>query len=399
MHDPLRENLGIHDPSIKAVNHSQKSSDHNSRTTYLGKEVNFSQNPASHTSRTTSTLQVLYIGTNTASEQELVEREMKRIAHAVPGHKSASFSWRYKAISSGKLRRYWAWKNFTDMGRIAFGFLQSLKILRRFKPDLVFCKGGYVTVPVAAAARILGIQIWIHESDVSPGLATKINSRFADKIFVSFEETKKYFKPSLRVKVEVVGNPIRAAITQGNADRAKKFTGLSGEQPVILFMGGSLGSQFINNALHASLDVLLKEYAVVHITGANNGPLTDHKNYRAYQFLHEDLADCYALASVIVTRSGAGSVFECAAVNKPTLFIPLSRAASRGDQIENAQAAAQYMHATILEEEALKKDSTLLLDSIESLLSSAHTKQQARLCINAAQTVAQRLASAEYAKP
>ncbi len=273
------------------------------------------------------------------------------------------------------------------MGRIAFGFLQSLKILRRFKPDLVFCKGGYVTVPVAAAARVLGIKIWIHESDVSPGLATKINSRFADKIFVSFEETKKYFKPSLRAKVEVVGNPIRAAVTTGNADRARKFTGLSEERPVILFMGGSLGSQFINNALKASLDVLLKEYAVIHITGANSEPLANHKNYRAYQFLHEELSDCYALASVIVTRSGAGSVFECAAVNKPTLFIPLSRAASRGDQIENAQAAAQYMHATILEEESLKKDSTLLIDSIESLLSSAPIKRKDGLQSSAAQTI------------
>lgn len=367
IHDRLRGNRGIHDASIGSVN--------------------FSQNPASHISRTNNSLEVLYIGTHTASEQQLVEREMKRIAHAVPGHKSASFSWRYKAISSGKLRRYWAWKNFTDMGRIAFGFLQSLKILRRFKPDLVFCKGGYVTVPVAAAARVLGIKIWIHESDVSPGLATKINSRFADKIFVSFEETKKYFKPSLRAKVEVVGNPIRAAVTTGNADRARKFTGLSEERPVILFMGGSLGSQFINNALKASLDVLLKEYAVIHITGANSEPLANHKNYRAYQFLHEELSDCYALASVIVTRSGAGSVFECAAVNKPTLFIPLSRAASRGDQIENAQAAAQYMHATILEEESLKKDSTLLIDSIESLLSSAPIKRKDGLQSSAAQTI------------
>lgn len=365
----------------------------------------FSSKNASHTpTRIHDPLEILYIGTHNSSEQQLVEREMRRISESGPlghspllvpstplkvviGETLKSFSWHYKAISSGKLRRYFSFKNFTDVGRIAYGFLQSLKILRRFKPDLVFCKGGYVTVPVAAAARILGIKIWIHESDVSPGLATKINSRFADKIFVSFEETKKYFKASLSAKVEVVGNPIRAAVTQGNADRARKFTGLESKLPVILFMGGSLGSQFINDALNASLGVLLNQYAVIHITGANGAPLIEHKNYRAYQFLHEELPDCYALASVIVTRSGAGSVFECAAVNKPTLFIPLSRAASRGDQIENAQAAAVAMNAQILDEETLKENPTQLVDSIELLLTSGKN-QHSKLIVNAANTIA-----------
>ncbi len=358
-----------------------------------------------HTDQTSSlgNLEVLYIGTKNQSEQQIVEREMKRIVvsgprghspllvpstllKSVTGDASISISWQYKGISSGKLRRYFSLENVTDIARIAAGFFQSLVALKAFKPDLVFCKGGYVTVPVAAAAKLLNIPVWIHESDLSPGLATKINSKFAQKIFVSFAETKKYFNEARRSKIEVVGNPIRASVTQGDAQRAREFTGLHEKIPTILVMGGSLGSQFINDTLEKSLDVLLKKYAVIHITGAGAKPLTVSPRYRAYEFLYEQLPDCYALADVIVTRSGAGSVFECAAVNKPTLFIPLSKAASRGDQIENANAAAQCMNAKVLEQEELENDSSCFVAAVQSLLHDSPTKKPS-LRIHAAQTI------------
>ncbi len=308
--------------------------------------------------------------------------------NSVNAKATIALSWQYKAISSGKLRRYFSLKNVTDTARIMAGFFQSFAQLKSFKPDVVFCKGGYVTVPVAAAAYILNIPVWIHESDVSLGLATRINSKFAKRIFVSFEETKKYFTGSRAAKVQVVGNPIRASVTHGNAQRAREFLlnaqmikggetdkkglffhGFSEKIPVILVMGGSLGSQFVNEALDKSLDVLLKEYAVIHITGNEGEQLIRHERYRSFHFINEELPDCYALADVIVSRSGAGSVFECAAVKKPTVFIPLSSRASRGDQIENAKAAARFMNAHVIEEEQLLKNPSILPQAIHKIMS------------------------------
>lgn len=381
IHDPLRSKLGMHDASLSMTNVPRKYSPDTDRTSA---SVN-------------GNLEILYIGTKNFAEQQLVEREMKRIvnqtlsARSLTSESGASISWQYKAISSGKLRRYFSLENVTDFARISAGFFQSYLALNSFKPDLVFCKGGYVTVPVAAAARLLNIPVWIHESDVSPGLATKINSTFAQKIFVSFDETKKYFSARKKEKVEVVGNPIRASVTQGDAQRAREFTNLHEKIPTLLVMGGSLGSQFINDTLAKSLDVLLKEYTVVHITGTGSAPLLEHPRYRAYEFLHEQLPDCYALADCIVSRSGAGSVFECAAVNKPTLFIPLSKAASRGDQIENAHAAAQCMNAEVLQQEELEKNQQLLKKTVRKLLQKNNSMQIASLKINAALVISRSL--------
>lgn len=387
IHDRLRGGLSMHDASTGSVSHAQS--------------------PIPHAK--TLSLDILYIGTKNLAEQQLVEREMKRIVANVtggallesvtgetfsehPAERASSISWQYKAISSGKLRRYFSLENFTDVGRIMAGFFQSYLALNSFKPNLVFCKGGYVTVPVAAAARLLNIPVWIHESDVSPGLATKINSRFAQKIFVSFKETKKYFKDFLQKKIEVVGNPIRAAVTQGDAQRARDFTGLHEKIPTILVMGGSLGSQFINDTLSKSLDELLKDFTIIHITGAGAKPLINHPRYRAYEFLHEQLPDCYALTDCIVSRSGSGSVFECAAVGKPTLFIPLSKAASRGDQIENAYAAAQCMNAKVLEQEKLEQDPSCFASSVKSLFLNTSQKKAA-LQTNAAHVIVDFLVS------
>lgn len=328
-------------------------------------------------------LEILYIGTKKSNEQELVERELKRIFKSL---KNAS--WHYKAISAGKLRRYWSLKNITDVVSIILGFFQSFNLLKNFRPDLIFCKGGYVTVPVAFAAALLRKKIWIHESDVTPGLATRINARFAEKIFVSFEESVKSFKKMFHKKIEVVGNPLRAGITQGTAERARSFTGLREKVPTILVMGGSLGSQCINDILQDVLSVLLKEYAIIHVTGQNTSSLLQHPRYRAYSFLGDELSDCYALADVIITRAGAGSVFESAAVNKPTIFIPLSHASSRGDQIDNARAAEKHSNAIVLEQELLEKNPFQLLFCLKELLNADSRKKRSSLLLNGAHHIA-----------
>lgn len=245
---------------------------------------------------------------------------------------------KYLSISCGKFRRYFSLLNVADFFKIFAGIFQALKILKSFSPDVVFSKGGYISFPVVLAAKILRIPIVAHESDLSPGLSNKLAFRFAKTICVSFEETKKYIKKSLREKIVVTGNPIRKSILNGDKDRGYKFTGFNKFRPVILVMGGSQGARQINNLVRQNLDEILKKFQIVHLCGKGNLDIGIHKNgYAQYEYLNEQLKDIYAISEIVISRGGANSLFELAILKKKVLIIPLSFEGSRGEQITNAK--------------------------------------------------------------
>lgn len=281
--------------------------------------------------------EAFYVGSKNSSERDIA------IKAGVP----------FYGISAGKLRRYFDFRNFADFFKVPLGFLQAFWILRKLKPDLVFSKGGYVAAPVVLAARSLKIPVWIHESDLTPGLTTKICVPFARKIWLSFEESKQFYKNR---NIEVVGNPVRGSILNGDKKRGYGFTGFSEEMPVCLVIGGSTGAQSLNKLVFAILPELLKKVQILHITGracAKSGDYAKNPRYRHFEFLNKELADCYAITDFIVSRAGSGSLFEALALNKPMILVPLPRGASRGDQIENAEAFEKHGWAAVLNQETL----------------------------------------------
>ncbi len=249
----------------------------------------------------------------------------------------------YKSVACGKLRRYFSVENLIDIFKVPVGIFQAWRILRKFRPDVTFSKGGFVSVPVVIAASWLKVPVIIHESDVRPGLANRICARYADKICVSFEETRKYFAKYSR-KIIYTGNPVRKSVLDGNVADGYKFTGLDKHRPIILVMGGSQGAQQINELVRGGMEELLKRFQIVHICGRGNLDISLHKKgYVQYEFLNEQMKDVYAVSELVISRGGANSLAELAALKKKTLVIPLGTAASRGDQIENAQIFARKL--------------------------------------------------------
>jgi len=266
-------------------------------------------------------VEILYIGSEKTFEKKMVE--------------SSGVS--FVPISCGKLRRYFSVQNFLDIFNVIKGVSQSRKILKNFKPDVVFSKGGYVSLPVCFAAYSLKIPIVVHESDISPGLANRIIFKLSKKILLSFEDTKKYLKPKLAEKCIVTSSPIRSEIFHGDEDRGYKFTGLDKHRPVILSIGGSQGADQINKLVRGSLDELLKRFQIIHVVGKGNLDIGIHKKgYIQYEFLNEQLPDVYAMSELVVTRGGANSLFELGALAKKALVIPLGQIGSRGEQELNA---------------------------------------------------------------
>ncbi len=248
----------------------------------------------------------------------------------------------YMAIPSGKLRRDLSLENLADMGRILAGFVASRKILRELKPSLLFSKGGYVSVPPCAAAASLGIPCFTHESDLTPGLATRLNAAWAERVILSYEATRKLLPPRARDRAVVAGNPIRAAIRRGDAERGRSFLGVPQGLPVVLFLGGSQGARQINELVAAVLPALEREAFIVHQTGearagvaAAAPPRGGH--YRYFTFLTDELPDVLACADLVVGRAGAGTLWECAALGKAMVLVPLCGAGTRGDQVDNAR--------------------------------------------------------------
>ncbi len=256
----------------------------------------------------------------------------------------------YYAIASGKLRRYIDLQNFTDPFKVIKGIFEAYFLLGKLKPHIIFSKGGFVTVPVIVAGWLHRIPVIIHESDLTPGLANKISIPFASKICVSFPETLKYLPQAIHT-----GLPIRQEILTGNPESGRVFCGFNTDLPVLLVIGGSTGSGKINAAIRAILAQLTTNYQIVHVCGKGNLDLSfkDYQNYRQFEYLTTELFDVLAIADLVVSRAGANSVFELLATKKPNLLIPLSKAASRGDQILNAQSFAQLGYSAVLAEEDL----------------------------------------------
>lgn len=268
----------------------------------------------------------------------------------------------YHIISSGKLRRYFSWKNFTDPFRVMRGLFQARRVMREVKPAAVFSKGGFVSVPVVIAAHGKRIPVVTHESDYTPGLANKINAKFADKICVTFEDTLAH----VGAKGVHTGTPIRPELYQGDKERGLAFLGFDDKKPVLLIMGGSLGASVVNDAVRAALPKLLISYDIVHLCG--KGKVEEQLNqpgYRQFEYVNEALPDVLAATDVVVSRAGANAVFEFLALSKPALLIPLPRSASRGDQILNAGYFARKGFAMVLEQESLTPET--LLDAVNDL--------------------------------
>lgn len=249
----------------------------------------------------------------------------------------------FHCINTGKLRRYFDLKNLTDLFRIAAGFFQSLFILVRIMPDVVFSKGGFVSVPVVWASALLRIPVIIHESDITPGLANRLSIPFAKKICFSFEETAQYLPSEKRVHT---GLPVRQELLEGSREDGIKLCRFTRDKPVLLIIGGSQGSQTINCVVRDALSQLLADYNVCHICGkGNRGEET--ANYAQFEYVKEDLAHLLAAADLVVSRSGATTLFELLALLKPSLLIPLG-AGSRGDQVLNANSFKKKGYSHVL---------------------------------------------------
>ena len=256
----------------------------------------------------------------------------------------------YYGISSGKFRRYRSWKNLTDPFRVLHGFFQARRLLGRIRPNVVFSKGGFVSVPVVMAAKTRHIPVIIHESDLTPGLANKLAMPSATKVCCNFPETLPYLP---KEKAVLTGSPIRQELLHGNKQAAKDFCGFTDDLPILMVMGGSIGSVYINNAIRGCIDTLLTKYQIIHLCGKGNidESLKDKKGYAQFEYISENLPDLFAAADLVVARAGANSICELLALHKPNILIPLSRNASRGDQILNANSFAKQGFSAVLEEE------------------------------------------------
>ena len=290
---------------------------------------------------------ISYIGSKAGIEKELI------LAEKLP----------YYAISSGKLRRYLSLQNLTDVARVVKGIGQARKLIRQLKPHVIFSKGGFVSVPVAVAGKLCGVPVIIHESDMTPGLANKIAMPFAAKVCASFPETMAYLPKD---KAALTGAPIRKSLFLGDRQKGLKLGGFSGHKPVLLVMGGSLGSIRINEALRNILDKLLMDFDVLHLCGKGNKDLAIHKpGYTQFEYISDDLPHVFACADLVLSRAGANAIFELLALKKPNLLIPLSKNASRGDQILNASSFEKQGFSMVLQEEDLTE--TALLKALLSL--------------------------------
>ena len=283
--------------------------------------------------------EIHYIGSYQGIERKLIEDA------GVP----------YDGISSGKLRRYFDIKNFSDPLRVLKGYGQAKRLMKQYHPDIVFSKGGFVSVPVVLAAKHYKIPVIIHESDMTPGLANKICIPAAKKVCCNFPETLNYLPKD---KAVLSGSPIREELLTGDRLSGLQYAGLSANRPVILVIGGSLGSVTVNHAVRSILPKLLSQFQVIHICGKGNldESLIGTSGYVQYEYVDKPLRHLFAAADLIISRAGANSICEILALRKPNILIPLSAAASRGDQILNANSFAKQGFSTVLEEEVLTSD-------------------------------------------
>ncbi len=295
-----------------------------------------------------------YIGSYHGIEKELIEQ----------------FGIPYHGIATGKLRRYFSVQNFTDPFRVLKGMGDAKKLVKILKPDVIFSKGGFVSVPVVLAGKSRHVPTLIHESDMTPGLANKLSLFAATKVCCNFPETVLFLPQG---KAVLTGSPIRQELLNGDKYKARSFLGFTSDKPVILIVGGSLGSVAVNNAVRGILPELLKTYQVIHLCGRGkiDESLKDLEGYVQFEYVKEELKDLFALTDIVISRAGANAICELLALHKPNLLIPLSANASRGDQILNARSFERQGFSVVLEEEELTPE--LLLSSINRLYENKET--------------------------
>ena len=308
-------------------------------------------------------LQIYWIGNSSGMDKEIIEKS-----------ESADF---FIPVPSGKLRRYFSLKNFSDIFKIAAAFFISFFKLLRIRPALLFSKGGFVSVPPCIAAKLLGIPVYTHECDFTPGLATKINSRVASKILLSYEETKKFFPSSKQNSLVVCGNPVRRAFYESDAKKGLEFIFKNQNKPskpVLFVCGGSLGARQINSLVAQNLDWLCSHFYVVHQYGKANedSVLLKNESYFPFPFIHSQICDVLACADFVVSRAGANSLWEAAVSCKPMVLIPLAGNGTRGDQIDNADYFEKKGCAVVLKGEVSSEEFKITL---EKFLDSSYKEQ------------------------
>lgn len=264
----------------------------------------------------------------------------------------------YYGIASGKLRRYIDLKNISDPFKVVKGLHQARVLLKQIKPDVVFSKGGFVSVPVVVAAKSRGIPCVIHESDMTPGLANKICIPCASRVCTNFPETIKHLPAE---KAVLTGSPIREELFHGSRERGLSFCGFDKSRPVVLIIGGSLGAASVNTAVRSILPALLKEFQVIHLCGKDkiDTSLNGTKGYVQFEYIKEELSDLMAAADIMISRAGANAICEILALRKPNILIPLSAQASRGDQILNAASFEKAGYSIVIQEEDVTDDKLL----------------------------------------
>jgi UDP-N-acetylglucosamine--N-acetylmuramyl-(pentapeptide) pyrophosphoryl-undecaprenol N-acetylglucosamine transferase len=265
----------------------------------------------------------------------------------------------FRGIPAGKLRRYFSLRNLSDIGRIISAVFAAVRIVSKEKPAFLFSKGGFVSVPPVVAARLCGIPAYTHESDFDPGLATRINLIFCEKVLVSFAETVDFLPARFRRKAVVTGNPVRRAMYKADAGRGRRFLGCDASTQVILVLGGSQGSSFINGLIASCVERLVPRFFVVHQMGAQDYCASTLRNYLPAAFFSAELPDIIAAADLVICRSGANTLAELAALGRPSVLIPLSRSGSRGDQLRNAEVFRARGASLVLQEQEATGDTLL----------------------------------------
>ncbi len=326
-------------------------------------------------------VKIIWLGSLSKMDKEIVLNSVDKDGRACAD--------KFYGVPSGKLRRYFSLQNFFDLFKIFFGFVCAFFILLKNRPAFLFSKGGFVSVPPCAAARLLGIKVYTHECDFTPGLATRINSKFASKVLLSYEETKEFFSNGTSPKFVVTGNPVRPAFYQADARLGLEFLGVTAAQkkakPILLVMGGSLGAAQINELVWKNLSWLCERFIVVHQTGQKNAALlpsdlTEEEKaaYHPYAFIYKEMPSVIACADIVLSRAGANSIWECASLKKPMVLVPLEGAGTRGDQVDNAEYFERRGAAIVLTKSAMTE--TSVQSALSSMASAADRKKYAAAC-------------------
>ena len=322
--------------------------------------------------------EVEYIGSKGGMEQELVAK--------YPNVK-------YHGIMTGKLRRYFSWQNFIDMIKIPLGCLEATLLIRKINPDIIFSKGGFVSFPVVVGGFINRKKIFMHESDLTPGLANKISLPFVNTFFTTFPETIKSVKQ--KNKVECIGPVLSDRLFNGKKEEGAKFSNLEINKPTIMVIGGSLGAKSLNEAVANNLEEILKHYQLIHIAGKNGfNPNLKAKGYVQYEYIDKELKDLMALSDIVISRAGSNSIFELASLYKPMILVPLPNTASRGEQSLNAKNFANKGYAEIIKDEDISNPNILfpMLDKIFNNKDTYINKMQTNpVTITSIQTLCKKL--------